>query len=165
MKKIIPSVTAVTIASFLTVSSVFAEDLSDAKKEAVVANCATSQSTLQRISHGDTSTRISRGRNYDQIMKLFYAMNVRVASNNITEPKLTDITKRFEDKLASFRSQYNSYNGDLKKTVETDCKAKPNDFYENLLRSRIRRETVSETIHELDELIDEYKAATLEMVK
>jgi predicted nucleic acid-binding Zn-ribbon protein len=165
MKKIILLAGAVVVASFVMVNSVFAEDLSDTKKATIVANCATSQSTLQRISRSDISTRISRGRNYDQILKLLYAMNARVASNNITEPKLADITKRFEDKLTSFRNRYNSYNSDLKNTLETDCKSKPEDFYKDLTRARIRRETLNETIGELDDLINGYQAAIKEISK
>jgi predicted nucleic acid-binding Zn-ribbon protein len=131
--------------------------LDEAKKAAVVANCSNAQSTLQSINRSDITTRVNRGRSYDQALKLFYAMNARLASNNITEPRLAEITKNFEDELNSFRSQYNDYNDRLKNTTDIDCRQEPQQFYDVLGQARDRRSAVHGSIVKLNNLIGDYQ--------
>jgi hypothetical protein len=156
----------VILALVLSLSSaglVSAVELDDAKKDFLASRCTIAQSTLQRIGHSDTSTRINRGHSYDQILKLIYAMNARVANNNITEPELADITKSFEDRLNDFRSQYNESNDRLKTVIDTDCKNNPGLFYDNLEQSRQKRATLSTTLATLNNLIDRYQMTITEL--
>lgn len=141
---------------------VSAVELSEEQKVTFSQTCVNVQSNLQRISSGDTTTRINRGRNYDQTLKLFYAMNTRVASNNITEPRLSEITKKFENELASFRENYNLYNNQLKSTVDLNCSSNTQEFYNNLDKTRDKRFRLNENVIELNGLIEDYKIIIME---
>lgn len=149
----------------LSTNFVKAVDLSDEQKTTISQTCINAQSNLQRISSGDTTTRINRGRNYDQILKLFYLMNTRVASNNIAEPKLAEITKSFESELANFRENYNIYNTQLKNTTEYKCSANPQEFYNHLENTREKRLILNDDTVKLNNLIEDYKVVVRELVK
>jgi hypothetical protein len=140
-----------------------ADELGEAKLDIIKTNCVAAQSTIQRIGRNDTISRINRGRDYDAVLKLFYAMNSRAASNNITEPRLAEITKSFEDELRIFRNKFNGYSGNYKLTVDIDCASRPADFYSRLNTTRSDRQAINSSIVKLDELISSYRAAITEM--
>lgn len=164
MKRIVLASLIITTLCFSSVSLAYAEDLSDERKTSVSQTCVGAQSNLQRLGSSDTTTRINRGRDYDQVLKLFYLMNTRVASNNITEPKLAEITKNFEDELARFRENYNSYNDQLKSTVDFGCVNDPQGFYDSLDAARNRRANLNSNVVRLDNLIEEYQQVIKELV-
>jgi|GEM_PF-5320264 len=157
MKRVILASLLVLAASFLTVNFASAKELSDEQKVAVAATCVNAQSNLQRLGSSDTTTRINRGRDYDQVLKLFYAMNTRVASNNITEPKLAEVTKNFENELARFRDNYNSYNDQLKTTTDFGCVGNPQGFYDALEATRARRANLNTSVNKLHDLMEDYQ--------
>jgi anaerobic glycerol-3-phosphate dehydrogenase len=163
VKKNIILVLAVLAVGGASAGLVAAVELDQAHTATVVANCGLAQSTLQRFRNSDTSTRINRGRNYDQVLKLFYAMNARAANNNITEPRLADLTKNFEDRLNDFRNRYNEYNDRLKGTIDIDCKQQPAAFYDDLTKSREKRADIKAVISELDALISRYQTTVEEL--
>jgi hypothetical protein len=166
MKKVALAITGIMTAGIVSVSFVASAsaDLDEAKKNIVVANCTNAQSTLQSISRSDTTTRINRGREYDKILKLFYAMNTRTATNNITEPKLTEITKSFENELNSFRALYNTYNDGLRGTIDTDCRQNPQGFYSSLEQSREKRAAINASVARLNSLIEDYQTSIGELI-
>jgi hypothetical protein len=157
MKKNFVLVLSLTLVALALPNTANAANLSDKQKQKIVENCIGAQSTLQRISGSDTTTRINRGHDYDQVLKLFYTMNTRAASNNIAEPKLAEITKDFEETLNSFRANYNKYNDHLKSSFEIDCKSHTDTFYDNLAKTRDGRSEVNANIGRLDNLINEYQ--------
>jgi len=165
MKKIIFTSLAILLVSFIFVSNTSAANLSDKQKNIIIDSCNTTQTTLQRIGDSDITARINRGRNYDQILKLFYAMNTRVASNNIAEPRLAELTKDFENNLNNFRNDYNKYNEQLKLTYETNCKTKVDAFYDNLNNSRNSRAKIRSDINELNKIIKQYQKVVKGLVK
>jgi len=136
-----------------------AKELDDEGRNHISQNCAAAQSNLQRLGSSDTTTRINRGRDYDQALKLFFTMNTRVASNNITEPKLAEITKEFENELSFFRDNYNSYNEQLRNTIDFGCVSEPQEFYELLEASRSRRTILNANVTKLNKLIEDYQQA------
>lgn len=163
MKRLVFASLAIVASSFLGASFAGAQELSDERKNAVSQTCVSAQSNLQRIGSSDTTTRINRGRDYDQVLKLFYLMNTRVASNDITEPKLSEITKNFENELTLFRENYNSYNEQLKGTVDFGCVAEPQSFYDSLDTTRSRRANLNSNVVKLDSLIENYQTAIKEL--
>jgi hypothetical protein len=158
MKKVMAVMLGLLTISLVSTQVVAAADLTDKHKTKIVENCPVAQSTLQRISSSDTTTRINRGRDYDQVLKLFYTMNTRAASNNIAEPRLAELTKSFEDALNSFRADYNRYNDQLKGAYEIDCKNQAANFYDNLTKTRDGRSGVNADITKLDNIINDYQS-------
>ena len=163
MKQIICASLAIISLGLLGVNFAGAIELNDDQKATVSQTCVNAQSNLQRVNSSDTTTRINRGRNYDQILKLFYLMNTRAASNNIAEPKLAETTNRFEAELANFRENYNLYNAQLKSTVDFGCSSAPQEFYNQLDRTREKRIVLNENVTRLNSLIEEYKAIIREL--
>jgi hypothetical protein len=153
------------VCNFAFVQFVSAADLTADRKIQIAETCPAAQSTLQRISSSDTTARINRGRDYDQVLKLLHAMNTRVASNNIAEPKLAQLTKNFEETLNNFRNNYNRLNDYMKSTYEIDCKNHTNTFYDNLVKTREGRATVNADITKLDSIINDYQNTVRELVK
>lgn len=154
----------IVISGFVGASFAGAQELDDERKVSVSQTCVNAQSNLQRLGSSDTTTRINRGRDYDQILKLFYLMNTRVASNNITEPKLSEITKKFEDELATFRENYNLYNDQLRNAVDFGCVDEPQGFYDSLDSTRGRRANLNSNVVKLDTLIEEYQQTIKELL-
>jgi hypothetical protein len=152
--------------SGLSFSGVFAEP-SEGQLEIIKTNCLTAQSDIQRISRNDVTARVNRGRDYDQVLKLFYAMNTRVAVNNKTVPKLAEITKSFEDALNDFRLKYNDYNDTVKATLGfgEGCVDRPGDFYSSLDKARGQRQSIYELTRHLDQLLGDYTAAVEESLR
>jgi hypothetical protein len=165
MKKVIFTSLCILMTNFVVTNFALAANLTDEQKEKITENCQVAQSTLQRIGNSDTTARINRGRDYDQVLKLLYAMNTRVSSNNITEPRLTELTKQFEEKLADFRSNYNKHNDNLKSTYEMNCSRNVNTFYDNLNKTRDSRAVINADIVGLDTIIDNYQQVVEELVQ
>ncbi|MDR2524438.1 MAG: hypothetical protein LBC95_02775 [Candidatus Nomurabacteria bacterium] len=136
-------------------------------QEVIRANCAAAQSDIQRISRNDVTARINRGRDYDQTLRLFYAMNMRLASNSQTVPRLAEITKDFEDTLSEFRSEYNGYNSGVKAVLDygESCAQRPIDFYDSLGKMRAGRDKMHKLVVKLGRLIDDYKTVVGGLVK
>ena len=159
MKKQVIYGLAVLAATSLVAGSAFAVELSETKRASIVDNCSVLKSDLPAVGQADATTRVNRGYNYDQAQKLFLSMNARVANNNITEPKLTEITKNFEKELAGFRAGYSTYANQLKRLESTNCEHNPENFYDELEKLREARQAVGEKVKRLDALLQEYQIA------
>ncbi|GHU08071.1 hypothetical protein FACS189431_3660 [Alphaproteobacteria bacterium] len=165
MKKVIVGslLVAVVVAGIAAPLALAEGTPDEAKLNTIRTKCVAAQSTLQRVGRNDTTSRINRGRDYDAALKLFYAMNARVAASGQTVPRLTEITKSFETELASFRDKYNSYSGEIKTAVDTHCADQPAEFYRVLGQTRNARSGVNTAIIRLDGLIDDYKKVVTEL--
>lgn len=125
--------------------------------DVIKINCRSAQSILSQMEKTDAALRINRGRVYNEIIDLLYAMNARLASNKISAPKLASLTSDFEGKLNDFRSNYNSYDDELNSLTSMKCQDKPADFYESLNKVRDSRTTLNSDIKELDKLLGDYQ--------
>lgn len=164
MKRLVFASLAIVASSIIGVNFAGAQELNDERKASVSQTCVNAQSNLQRLGSSDTTTRINRGRDYDQVLKLFYLMNTRVASNDIAEPKLAEITKSFEEELTRFRENYNSYNEKLRGTIDFGCVTDPQGFYNSLDETRAKRADLNSNVVTLDSLIENYQTAIKELV-
>ena len=120
------------------------------------ANCQSIQSVLSQIEKTDAALRINRGRIYNEVLDLFYAMNSRLASNKISAPELVSITSDFDSQLADFRNDYNDYDDDLNELIVSECQDDPGDFYSQLISVRDERAKLNDEIASLDQLVDDY---------
>lgn len=120
------------------------------------ANCQSIQSVLSQIEKTDAALRINRGRIYNEVLDLFYAMNSRLASNKISAPELVSITSDFDSQLADFRNDYNDYDDDLNELIVAECQDDPGDFYSQLISVRDERAKLNDEIASLDQLVDDY---------
>lgn len=125
--------------------------------EVIKMNCQSAQTILNQLEKADAALRINRGRIYNEVADLFYAMNSRLASNRISSPELVTITEDFESELEHFRTDYNSYDDTMSELIQMKCQDKPSNFYNKLSKARDQRATLAEHVQHLDEVIKDYQ--------
>lgn len=134
--------------------------------ESVIATtCTTAQSVLNQIQKADIGSRINRGHDYNEILDLMFAMNARLSVNKIAAPSLTDLALQFEQNLAKFRTNYDSYDDTLTNTLKIKCVDNPMGFYDKLETTRATRELLRQDITTLSGNIDDYYAEFNAIVK
>lgn len=152
MKKVVlyVSLVVITLANIVVPAGAVPSD------NVIRANCQSIQSVLSQIEKTDAALRINRGRIYNEVLDLFYAMNSRLASNKISAPELVSITSDFDSQLADFRNDYNDYDDDLNELIVAECQDDPGDFYNQLINVRDERAKLNDEIASLDQLVDDY---------
>lgn len=152
MKKVVlyVSLVVITLANIAVPAEAVPSD------NVIRANCQSIQSVLSQIEKTDAALRINRGRIYNEVLDLFYAMNSRLASNKISAPELVSITSDFDSQLADFRNDYNDYDDDLNELIVAECQDDPGDFYSQLISVRDERAKLNDEIASLDQLVDDY---------
>lgn len=152
MKKVVlyVSLVVITLANIVVPAGAVPSD------NVIRANCQSIQSVLSQIEKTDAALRINRGRIYNEVLDLFYAMNSRLASNKISAPELVSITSDFDSQLADFRNHYNDYDDDLNELIVAECQDDPGDFYSQLISVRDERAKLNDEIASLDQLVDDY---------
>lgn len=152
MKKVViyVSLVVITLANIVVPAGAVPSD------NVIRANCQSIQSVLSQIEKTDAALRINRGRIYNEVLDLFYAMNSRLASNKISAPELVSITSDFDSQLADFRNDYNDYDDDLNELIVAECQDDPGDFYSQLISVRDERAKLNDEIASLDQLVDDY---------
>lgn len=153
MKRLLVVVFAMFGAWGLTVWPVVAAPSDDV----IRANCQSVQSILNQIEKTDAALRINRGRVYNEILDLFYAMNARLAANKVSAPKLVSITSDFDQILTQFRDNYNEYDDALNDLIKSKCQDAPGEFYGNLDYVRTLRSGLNDNIQQLDQLLNDYQ--------
>lgn len=159
MKKVALSLMAILIAA----SSLAVPAVAMPTEDTIKASCKAAQSQLNQVEKSDAALRINRGRIYNETLELFYAMNARLASNQIAAAELASITADFDSELTHFREDYNDYDDDMTDLIEMKCDKKPTDFYQKLEDVRDQRLGLDNRIKRLDELMSEYESSFKEL--
>lgn len=159
MKKVALSLMAILIAA----SSLAVPAVAMPTEDTIKASCKAAQSQLNQVEKSDAALRINRGRIYNETLELFYAMNARLASNQIAAAELASITADFDSELTHFREDYNDYDDDMTDLIEMKCDKKPTDFYQKLEDVRDQRLGLDNRIKRLDELMSEYESSLKEL--
>lgn len=142
------------------------DTLTPEKQAIITQNCVLSQTTLQRIQHNDTATRINRGQGYEIILsRLMTPLNTRATSNgyNASATTLIDTTKRYQQAFDSFKNNYSNYDNAISSALKIKCKTKPVEFYGYLEEARKQRQTLAGDVDSLLGLIDEYRADVIKL--
>lgn len=120
------------------------------------AGCGTAQSVLTQLEKNDTALRINRGRIYNELSDLFYAMNARVAVNRLSSAKLAAITDDYSKTLQEFRTNYGKYDTKVTELMNMECTSKPEDFYNSVVGLRDERIVLQNQVSLLDNLMQNY---------
>lgn len=127
-------------------------------RDVIHTNCPAAQVVLNGLEKSDAALRINRGRVYNDVANLFYAMNSRLSTNKMSSPKLAEITTNFAKSLEKFRNGYNEYDDDLNDLIHMDCRKQPLEFYSKLETFRDKRKKFNDNVQYLDQLILDYKS-------
>lgn len=119
-------------------------------------NCLVAQSTLSQIEKADAVARINRGHDYNEVLSLMFAMNARLAANQIVAPELTAITAEFSQGFDNFRSHYDVYDDTMSSAINVKCTAQPVEFYAQLERARTARAVLRVDVDNLNSNVKNY---------
>lgn len=144
------------LSSGLFIDSVSAQTMTDRQIEIIRANCDTAQVDLQKLQQSDLATRISRGRGYEQLLKLMTVFNSRTVLNQYDASDMTAVTADFEAEFRQFQRDYITYSEHLSETIEMQCQDQPVTFYDELALVRQQRIDLGRAVIEMERLLDEY---------
>ena len=154
MKKVLVSVLAAMYLVLVSSSPLLA--LEKSKEDVIRTNCRPVQSILNQLEKVDAALRINRGRLYNDVINLLYAMNARLANNHITAPKMVSTTSKIEQLVKQFREDYPTYDDNLTELIKMDCQKSPGLFYDRLVKFRQGRANLGHLVGKIDDLIREY---------
>lgn len=155
---------AFMLAVFSMQATAFAQadaGLTQDKLNLITQHCSSSQFALQQIEKRDAVSRINRGRDYDQMLRQISALNSRFAYNKISAPDLVQLTSKIQDGVDKFRNSYDAYDTDVTSALNTDCKAKPADYYNFIVKARDDRNAVGDQVKAINDLMTQYRAAVI----
>ena len=155
--EVMKKVATVALSLGLVLACVMRPVLATPSDEVLRANCQAVQTVMSQMEKTDAALRINRGRVYNEILDLFYAMNSRLAANKISAPGLASITEEFDQLLTEFRDLYNTYDDELNEMVDMKCQESPGGFYSQLNTVRSLRNDLNNNVRDLDQLLDDYK--------
>ena len=153
---------AIAVALVTLIFSAPAGALSERQRGAISQNCSTIQKTLSQLQKVDSRTRTYLGTTYETIANQFIIpLNLRLVKNN--RPILGNIQADFISEQANFRTRYTDYMRDLEELIVTDCKNRPEEFYQKLVDTRAQREELRQSTVRLSDLSAQQYAAALDL--
>lgn len=138
----------------------YAEELSDDQIGRIKTNCLAIKGSLNQLHATDALLRVNRGQIYESVgTKLMNNFNGRLNNNGLDNKGLVVVTNQYQTALATFRTDYQSYEQQLSTTIRIDCAKDPITFHEALLDARIKRDIVHTDVIRLNQYIDDYRSA------
>lgn len=156
---ILASLLVVSLSASAVVSAQSDSDLTSDKLELVKSRCSSSQFALQQIEKRDAVSRINRGRAYDQMLRQVSSFNSRFTYNKISAPDLVQLTSDLQTAVDTFRANYDKYDTDISDALKIDCKQKPADYYNMILKARDDRAAVGDEVNKIVDLMAQYRTA------
>lgn len=137
-----------------------AADLSDEQIGRIQSNCLAIKGSLNQLHASDALLRVNRGQIYESVgTKLMGNFNSRLSSNGLDNKGLVSVTDAYQVALTSFRSDYQTYEQQLSRTIKTDCVKDPVAFHVSLESARAKRSIVHEDVIRMNQYIDDYRSA------
>ena len=156
---ILASLFVVSLSASAVVSAQSDSDMTSDKLELVKTRCSSSQFALQQIEKRDAVSRINRGRAYDQMLRQVSSFNSRFTYNKISAPDLVQLTSDLQTAVDTFRANYDKYDTDISDALKIDCKQKPADYYNMILKARDDRAAVGDEVNKIVDLMAQYRTA------
>ncbi len=137
--------------------------LTDEHIASIRVSCTDAKQGILQVQRTEAVTRVNRGREYEDVLKLLAAFNSRVVLNKLDAPLLTSTTSKMQTKFADFQRHYLDYANRIDDTLEINCKDAPVSFYDSLTAAREVRAQVAGDIREMRQLMDQYQQGLNEM--
>lgn len=147
---------AFALAALLTNSFAVKSAIAAPSEDIIRNGCDVAKSTLSQIEKFDVAVRLNRGYDYKEVLNLMFAMNARLAANQISAPELTAITAQFSKDFEDFHSHYDVYDDTILGTISSDCKGNPTKFYSKLEQSRVTRAVLRADLDKLNNAVSDY---------
>jgi hypothetical protein len=135
-------------------------ELTEDQERRISVNCLSIQNSLSQLHASDALLRVNRGQVYESMAtKLMDRFNARLTSNSLDAKAMTTVTGNYRTALATFRTDYISYEQKLSDTMRIDCTEEPSQFHASVLRTRELRAKVHEDVIRLHRYIDDYRSS------
>lgn len=126
----------------------------------ITQNCASIKQSLSQLQRADSRVRVYLGASYERIATSFInPLATRLARNNLTDSSLHSIQSEFSSAQDAFRFAYTDYMREMDTLIATDCLSRPDEFYEQLVIARARRETLRQSTVKLTTLTNQQLTA------
>jgi len=159
--------TALVVAIVLVASAVnpiSARAISDEQKGLISTNCSSIKLQLKRIQKDDARNRVHLGAQYESIAtNLMMNLNLRLVKNNMANAEIAEQQTTFISERDRFKNDYIGYAQELEKLLDINCKNEPQKFYNQLQKTRRKREYVDASIKRLNEILGKHRQSLLDL--
>jgi hypothetical protein len=131
--------------------------LTDEYIASIRTGCADALQGILRVQRTEAVTRVNRGREYEETLKLLAAFNSRIVLNKLDAPVLTGTTSQLQTKFSDFQRHYLEYADKMDDTLKINCKDAPVTFYDSLSAARDARARVADDVRGMSDLFSEYQ--------
>ena len=122
------------------------------------SSCSSIKLQLYKTQKSDSKTRVRIGAYYETIStKMMMNLNLRLVKNNIAATSLATEQSDFSVKSEEFKRDFIKYSQELEGLIAIDCAKRPEDFSKKLDKVRKKRARLSQSVDELNVLIDEHR--------
>ena len=154
---------AALIVAFST-SSATALKLDDNRIGAISQNCSIIRERLRRIESAGAKSRVYLGTQYESIYSgLMSNFSLRLMRNGIANQDIADQQASFESERERFRNDFIGYSQELQTLIATDCRNEPEKFYQQLEKTRAKREDIAKSINRMNEIIAKHRKTILDI--
>lgn len=155
--------TAVVLVSVLmSFAPVSVGAISESKKEAISKNCSTIVENLKELQHEDSKTRVYLGKYYEVLQLRFITpFNVRLSENTLSNDSFVNNQNDFNKGRENFMIDFIEYQKMLERLIAADCKNRPAEFYDVLVKTRELRKIVESDTKSIYKLANDH----LDLVK
>ena len=134
-----------------------AKTISEAKKESITKNCSSIVEKLKELQHEDSKIRLYLGRYYEIIQLRFITpFNVRLSENTLSDDSFVKNQNDFSKGRNNFMIDFIEYQKELERLISADCKNRPAEFYDILVRTRELRKIVESDTKYIQGLMTEH---------
>lgn len=153
VKKLHLSVVFLIFGLVASPAMVLAQDASQLTKE----RCTWLDGYIDTLRQSDLSSRLNRGRDYDNISKQTDAFAQRLRNNHIDTGIFDDLSRQFTDQVSQFRDSYAHYDDSLIALATVDCKNHPDEFIAKLEQARSKRSEIAARVSQIDGILQQYR--------
>ncbi len=145
--------------SFISSNS-FAENSSEPSSEklsSISQNCPLIKQNLKKLKNTDQNARILLGRIYqDTLSTYIIPLNINLVKISQSNSYLMSLQSNFTLHKESFNRDFISYSQEFETLINIDCTENPTSFYQQLLKTREKREKLAESVSTINDLISRY---------
>lgn len=126
----------------------------------VTMDCLDVKFKLGEVHRTDRLLRVTLGEAYDNVSSsLMGHLNARIVQSRLDGSELIKIAAEFESAHATFRENYTAYDDAVLDILKANCQSRTQSYYLELQETKALRETVHDSVQELDGLMQEYHDA------
>ena len=139
--------------------------LSSTKRDNISENCSSIRQSLKLLQRSDARARTYFGAIYETVSsKYITPLNLRLVKNNLSSVSLINIQSAISTARTNFNADYIDYSKSLEELIAIDCRLDPEHFYEQLEKTREKREVLSDDVKTMNTLLVNSVKAT-EVIK